>query len=112
MAMICPKRSEVPHRKDLPAEDDWRADGTCSFCGSMNPEEFLTVCDAGGEIIPTDKNYKAYARRPDKLDGTFYYQHLSRSQMNRFIELYNSGKMKVGFPGHFYRMPFFMKVKA
>lgn len=39
----------------------------------------------------------------------FYYQHLSGEQRAEFIELYNIGRMVVGYPGHFYRLPYFCR---
>lgn len=39
----------------------------------------------------------------------FYYQHLSAEQRAEFITLYNEGRMKVGYPGHFYVLPFFCR---
>jgi hypothetical protein len=39
--------------------------------------------------------------------GKFYYQHLSMEQQHRFIDLHNSNQMKIGYPGYFYRHPFF-----
>lgn len=42
--------------------------------------------------------------------GKFYYQHLSDEQRARFIELVNDGTMKIGYPGHFYVLPFFCRV--
>ena len=41
----------------------------------------------------------------------FYYQHLSTEQRAEFIALYSDGQMKVGYPGHFYRLPFFCKTR-
>lgn len=44
----------------------------------------------------------------------FSYQHLSLAQRARFIALYNNRingttpAMNIGYPGHFYRLPFFM----
>jgi xylose isomerase len=35
--------------------------------------------------------------------------HLSEEQMIKFIDLYNEKKLKIGFPGHFYVSPYFMK---
>lgn len=40
----------------------------------------------------------------------FYYQHLSTGQRAEFIDLYNRGQMKVGYPGHLYVLPFFVQV--
>lgn len=42
-------------------------------------------------------------------EAKFYYQHLSDEQRMEFIALYNSKQMKVGYPGHFYRLPFFCR---
>lgn len=40
----------------------------------------------------------------------FYFQHLSQQQQERFIELINDGSMRIGTPGHFYSLPFFIKM--
>lgn len=37
----------------------------------------------------------------------FYYQHLSSAQMDRFVELINQKRMRIGYPGRFYVLPFF-----
>lgn len=42
------------------------------------------------------------------LEAKFYYQHLSDDQKREFIDLWNAKRMRVGYPGHFYRLPFFM----
>lgn len=39
-----------------------------------------------------------------------YFQHLSEDQRRDFIELYNDRTMKLAAPGHFYTMPFFMRL--
>lgn len=39
----------------------------------------------------------------------FYFQHLSAEQRDEFIDLYNSKRMRVGSPGHFYQPPFFAR---
>jgi hypothetical protein len=38
----------------------------------------------------------------------FYYQHLSVDQQQRFVELINDGGMRIGTPGYFYALPFFV----
>jgi hypothetical protein len=45
-------------------------------------------------------------------EAKFYYQHLSAEQRAEFIELYNAKRMTVGYPGHFYRLPFFCVERA
>lgn len=142
--------------------DSWRDDGTCSYCGSLAPEAFFAAVERGDELVPTDKDYKAYVLlkepEPDKLrvvgvtsddlpedrrvgwepadpavlqadgygrspnyrwmlrkprgltrQGKFYFQHLDDAGKRRFIELVNTGRMKLGYPGHFYQMPFFCR---
>jgi len=156
----CPRRAEIPHfthRQIPPPPDRWQADGTCSWCGSISPANFFEAIEAGCEIAPTDKNYKAYVRlanpdvgkivetgsesgpafdidgRPTRDDLTdqekaegryrrtfhspaephirakFYFQHLSKADRARFIELHNADKMTLAFPGHFYARPFFCR---
>lgn len=84
----------------------WSEDGTCSYCGSMHPDEFFKQVEAGAEVIPTDKSYKAYVMTPSG-QKKFYFQHLSHDDQAKFIELLNNKTMKIGYPGHFYTMPFF-----
>ena len=60
--MRCPRRNEDA-RSDLmfPHEDGYRDDDTCSFCGSLNPDTFMTRLEAGELTLgTTDKNYKVY----------------------------------------------------
>lgn len=89
---------------------------------------------------PTDKNYKVYVKAiqgssqfkqsfrgegdpggddPSKwvwttretADSKFYFQHLSPDQCKRFIELLNEKKLKIDYPGRFYRLPFFIEMR-
>lgn len=88
-------------------------------------------------INPTDKSYKIYVLNKGgeqfkqayrecpadsgcvdhkhcthwverSVDQTkFYFQHLSQEQREEFIQLYNDGKIQMGYPGYFYTLPFF-----
>lgn len=115
--------------------DHWRADGTCSYCGSLSGDAFIKHLKEGGEVTPTDKGYKAYVHGsftqtyrnctsatckegPDACThwvtrptdtAKFYFQHLDDAQRHEFIQLYNDRKMKVGYPGHFYVLPYFCR---
>lgn len=111
-AFVASVRGEkLAPRVDPPKLDHWRPprDGeryrTCSYCGSMHPDDLFTEIENGHELGPTDKNYKVYVGGR----GKFYFQHLDSDQQQRFIDLLNAGKMKIGMPGHFYSMPFFMR---
>jgi hypothetical protein len=157
---VCPRRSEDEAIVRVSPEGlNWwdERDGhkACSYCGSLSPAEFFAAVEAGAEVSPTDKNYKAYVALPNPLAGQtveyggesgpafdrdgkatrpdltieekaigrfsrplmgvagptvtakFYFQHLSEDEKKRFIELLNAKKMKLAFPGHFYRLPFF-----
>lgn len=142
----CPRRIENFNREE--GQDTWRT-GTslaghtddarlrsCSYCGSVHPDDFMAKVREGWFVVPTDKNYKAYVGEPiepqeigdpevnalkkargeapmtiDHRDvGKFYYQHLSAEQRHEFIELYNAKTMKLGEPGRFYVRPFFATV--
>lgn len=102
----CPRRMRElgpwEYKDDL---DHWRTDQTCSFCGSLHPDEFMKEVEAGTQLSPTDKRYKVYVAG---MRWKFYFQHLSDEQMTRFIELLNAKKINIGYPGYFYTLPFFI----
>lgn len=115
----CPRAIEdglgpnSPMKGPFNGEAVWRPDGTCSYCGSLSPARFFEAVEAGLAVTPTDKNYKAYV--PDAPGGSptgkFYFQHLSDEDKNRFIDLYNAKKMKIGIPGYFYVTPYFTRIE-
>jgi len=103
--MRCGRRNDlfsVGGANPDPTPDNWRADNTCSYCGSISPAELFKRIEAGEEIVPTDKNYKAYIGSRSK----FYFQHLSKEDQIKFLQLYNDRKMKIA-GGGFYVLPFF-----
>jgi hypothetical protein len=96
--------------------DHYRADGRCSYCGSVSQEVFLKFVRDGGEVGPTDKSYKVYLHDVKDESGNvtvqapglkFYFQHLDDMGRAEFIALYNDKKMRIGYPGHFYTRPYF-----
>lgn len=116
---ICGRRREMglntPGRSRLPETDHYRADGACSFCGSVSQEAFLAFVEAGGVVGPTDKGYKAYLHGTEAVPapGTkFYFQHLDEAGRQSFIELHNSRRMRIGVPGYFYTRPYFCTVES
>ena len=139
MTEYCPRGQGPTFKPPFSGEMTWdQEDNTCSYCGSLNPDTFMERLRKGDvEVIPTDKNYKAYLRNlegapflqhyrscpqdakctgPDdcthwvtrEQDQTkFYFQHLNEEQQTEFIKIFNEKKMKLAMPGHFYRTPFF-----
>ena len=110
----CGRRMEgYPYAEALAGPDFWRFDGTCNYCGSLSPVQFFKAIEDECEIGPTDKNYKVYieGEKAPNVRGVdkFYFQHLSEDEQRHFIELLNLGKVKIGYPGHFYTKPFFIK---
>lgn len=62
----CPRRHDfLAFQGDKERADRWRSDGTCSYCGSIKPEEFMEAVWHGDQIGPTDKDYKAYVDLPE-----------------------------------------------
>lgn len=107
---FCPRRGESPVTRGYkPDGDEWRVDAEgvrrCSWCGSMDPDEFMAKAQALVELGPTDKSCKVYVGANLK----FYFQHLTEEQRREFLALYNAGKLKLGYPGDFYVLPFFMR---
>ena len=118
---LCPRRVQEfgdTSMFNLPQTDKWKEDRTCSWCGSMSPEYLFEAIEAGLEIGPTDKNYKIYINPRNisifafdlpKGAPKFYFQHFSKEQCIKFIQLSNDNKLKLGYPGYFYVLPFFMQ---
>lgn len=111
---VCPRREENAHLiHNLPEQDQTRADGTCSYCGSLLGDAFMKQVENIGQVtlVPTDKNYKVYYRYANGSQGKFYFQHLSSEQMQRFVELLNAKQLTFAHPGHFYTRPYFIAVQ-
>ena len=138
----CPRKAEATLSSQINHESHWRdLDGSCSYCGSISPDQFFAAIEAGAELGPTDKNYKVYvylkvgdidrfaqdlstargaylqelAKKVQSLrkmrpHPKFYFQHLSEQEQDRFVQLLNEKKLKIGFPGHFYRLPYFIRI--
>lgn len=104
----CPRRLESPNPEAFGGldSDQWRkqhglvgqATG-CSYCGSMNPDDFMAAVIDGAEVGPTDKSYKFYV---DNHRGKFYTQHLSEEQGWEFHRLWTEKQINWGYPGHPY----------
>ena len=117
----CPRRMlEVGSWKRAENLDGWERRQSddelhCTFCGSLRADYVLTVMAAGKCTLgPTDKSYKVYVDVPeDHVTSKFYFQHLSKPQRLRFIDLYNMKPriFKFGYPYGFYVMPYFMERK-
>ena len=99
--------------------DGWRYQGPsgvlisdrmkhCNFCGSLHPDTFMEMIKKGSELGPTDKSYKVYLKLA-RGQTKFYFQHLSVEQCVEFVDLLNAGKLNIGYPGHFYVRPFFVR---
>lgn len=52
--------------------------------------------------------YIQFSSRGDTRSSKFYFEHLSDEQKEEFVELINKKKVKIGYPGHFYNLPFFV----
>lgn len=111
----CPRRDESPNPDAYPGPDRFKAQRGlvnqargCSYCGSLPPDDFMAAVREGAQVGPTDKSYKAYITLPGG-EAKFYFQHLDEAQRLEFFELYRDHKLTVGYPGHFYRLPFFIK---
>ena len=93
-------------------EDHYRASGGCSYCGSLDPSVLMARLEEGTITLgATDKDYKVYVTNSGgaPLNAMkFYFQHLSKDQMIRFIDHYNERRLKFDGGMGFYRFPFFM----
>lgn len=88
---FCPRGAgpDSPFNAPFNGEAHWRVekngDRTCSYCGSLHPDDFLQIMEAYAAGEPsyhfglTDKSYKVYAKRPDVMNasegGIKFYGH-------------------------------------
>lgn len=66
-----------------------------------------------GEVMkdPMDQSKWEWATR-ERQECKFYFQHLSEEQKRRFVELLNAKKLRLNYPGRFYRLPYFIQQEA
>lgn len=50
--------------------------------------------------------------RGNTREDKFYFEHLSDEQKTKFVEMLNAKKLNLDYPGHFYRLPFFISTAA
>jgi len=105
----CPRR--LSDRGSANQVDYWRTEQnglrTCSYDGSLHPEDFLKFVTEKAEIGPTDKSYKFYIHAADESvagAGKFYTHHFSMdlSWGDEFARLFEAGEINWGYPGHAY----------
>lgn len=57
----CPRQaSEAVMASQIAHQSHWRANGACSYCGSISADTLFAAIEAGARLTPTDKNYKVY----------------------------------------------------
>lgn len=106
MTQPCPRQKyEAVMQVQKDHVSHWCDDRTCSYCGSMMPEDVFKAIDEGKKITPTDKNYKIYVDDTKK----FYFQHFSKEDQDKFIEAHNAKRINFAYPGYFYVIPYFCK---
>jgi hypothetical protein len=122
--MRCPRRDEAPGSDDrFPGPDRYEPQHGlvdqprgCSYCGSLPPEDFMHAVRFGALLGPTDKSYKVYilSKQTSAMEAKFYFQHLDEAQRREFIDLLNERPRRfgIGYPGHFYTLPFFIKAAS
>lgn len=114
---MCPRRAEIggmASMANLPDHDEWRSNRTCSYCGSMHPDEVMLRLEAQNVTVgSTDKSYKIYLHNdggdPMPQPGKFYFQHFSEEQRLRFISLLNERKVKFRGGFGFTVLPYFIQ---
>lgn len=91
---LCPDRASSLAAIKFPGPDSWdvmpNKDRTCSFCGSLHPDDFLRLVEAAADpgkpdhrLDPTTKGYKWYVNQPgvdNALQGgiKFYNWHITK----------------------------------
>lgn len=74
--------------------------------GGLTQESVIQAILDGATIDPTDKDYKIYVKHEFGYDKA-YFDKWDQEHKTKFISLFNEGKIKLGYPGYFYVLPFF-----
>ena len=104
IVMECPMAKGLPHAVFKFDDPVWVKDRTCSYCGSLHPDDFMQAVRDGKQLTSTSKNYKVNLDNNKK----FYFGHLSKDQMQEFTQLYKDNLIKFSGESSFYCLPFFM----
>lgn len=76
----------------------------------------LAACDDHAEnvnaVVEKEWQQMPAAAGHGETLAKFYYQHLGGDQQQRFVDLINAKAMKIGPPGYFYALPFFVQLPA
>lgn len=91
--------------------------GKIEICGSDSGPAFDAQGKPTRDDLTAEERVDGRYRRdisahaPPTLQMKFYFQHLSDDERKKFVELLNAKKVKLGYPGRFYAMPYFMSVQ-
>lgn len=114
--MTCGRRYDMfAFQGNVRGADYWEKDETCSYCGSISPEEFWRRAAAGRQLTPTDKNYKVYVAGETLHKSKFYFQHFTADDQQKFVRVLRGEEpfqFEFAYPGHFYQLPFFVSRRA
>lgn len=73
--MYCPRGPgpDSPYKEPFDGSMDWDPANCCTYCGSLNPDEFMKRLEAGdARLGGSDKNYKVYVHNKG---GEAFKQH-------------------------------------
>ncbi|MDX5563740.1 hypothetical protein PYK79_10795 [Streptomyces sp. ID05-04B] len=97
-----------------PLSDEEKAERKATWLRNFTTEEAQVTAEEHGEgTAKTRADLESYydaqvaPTAAGSTEAKFYYQHLSAGQQAEFIGLYNERRMKVGYPGRLYVLPFF-----
>lgn len=98
-------------RQPLTAEEeaqqkaDWiQRDATARAVHEIGERDGKTPEQIAADL---DQQWGKYPHSSGGPEAKFYYQHLSQEQRDEFIELHNTRRMRISYPGHLYVLPFF-----
>lgn len=112
--ITCKRRYQNPPDDRWRDSDSIRVDGTCSYCGSLDPDVLMERLERGdvelGTIDSAEKVYVSNAGGAPLPNGhaTFFYEHLNVAQQKRFEDLYQMLKLRFSGGVGFVKLPFFI----
>jgi hypothetical protein len=97
-----------------PSTDEEKARKKAEWLNNFTASETSAVAEQSGKTPEQVKgelteSYDRDHAGPESCsqEAKFYFQHLSAEQRDEFIELHNARRMRIGYPGRLYTLPFF-----
>lgn len=95
-----------------PSHDEFIARGYLPTDSLSDEDEAVMLADGYGKGTPFRPALVKFGVHEPTTRAKFYFQHLTDEERRTFVGLMNAKRINLAYPGHFYRLPFFVAREA